>query len=227
MENEIISALTKTVEKLIESQEIEKSWTDTWLTPLTALTGIFITSLLSYHFGFRKQLQIAELRARQELFGALMGYKFSISQLYVSRFEAIIISDFHEQRWKLTGTNENSIDLQEAKRWMKKSENLALDISEKNELLFRTIGSIKATFPESTELEKLTSRIYNFKTPQTYPAPDNLKMEGLDSWKETAVSRLQKIVNNEISLPIDMLLKHLDIYGKLKTPTKGWRWFRS
>ena len=58
--------------------------------------------------------------------------KFITTRLSVSRFEAWIFSDYHEARWKLAGDPTGSLDLQEAQRWMGKSEDLALEIAKNN-----------------------------------------------------------------------------------------------
>src|SRR5574341_1690431 len=130
MESEAIAALNQILEKIAIISKTEKSWLDVWAAPISAIVGIFITAVLSYFLGFRSQVNLADRKLRQKVYGELMGFKLSLSQLYVSRFEAYIFSDFHEKRWLMTGANENSHDFQEAKRWMQKSEELALAISE-------------------------------------------------------------------------------------------------
>ena len=44
-----------------------------------------------------------------------MGRKFTTTQLYVSKYEALLYSDYHEARWKLAGAPKESLDLQEAR----------------------------------------------------------------------------------------------------------------
>jgi hypothetical protein len=92
-----------------------------------------------------------------------MGKKQLRRQLFLSRFEAMIFSDYHERRWKLAGSPEKSMDLEEAQRWMHKSENLALDIARTNQALFESVGLARPTFTQSAELTHLTERIYHFK----------------------------------------------------------------
>jgi len=59
------------------------------------------------------------------VFARLMGRKITTEQLYVSRYEAFMFSDYNEERWRRSGSPKDSLDLQEAQRWMHRSEDLA------------------------------------------------------------------------------------------------------
>ena len=138
-----------------------------------------------------------------------MGRKFLTTQLYVSRFEALIYSDHHEAKWKQAGYPKESIDLQEAQRWMHKSEDLALDIAKNNQSLFETIGLIRILFPKTSKLDELIDRIYHFKTPKILGDPLKMNQNQLDEWKVRAVEGLQALVETEYANPINDLLDYL------------------
>jgi arsenate reductase-like glutaredoxin family protein len=112
-----------------------------------------------------------------------MGNKQLRRQLFVSRFEAMIFSDYHERRCKLARSPERSMDLEEAQRWMHKSENLALDIARTNQALFESVGLARPTFTQSAELTHLTERIFYFKTPIISPPSDKADQNGLNGRK--------------------------------------------
>jgi hypothetical protein len=61
-------------------------------------------------------LKISDHQKRQQVFSEVMGRKFLMTQLYVSRFEALIYSNYHEAKWKQSGWPKDSIDQQEAQR---------------------------------------------------------------------------------------------------------------
>jgi hypothetical protein len=106
------------------------------------LIGVILGAFLNYKFGIKSQLRVSDHQKRQQVFSELMGIKFVITQLYVSRFEASVFSDYHESKWKQAGYPRDSIDLQEAQRWMHKSEDLAAEIAKNNQYLFEKIGMI-------------------------------------------------------------------------------------
>lgn len=174
-----------------------------------ALVGTVTGSYLTYHFSLRGQIEISNTQRRQQVFGELMGQKFLRTQLYVSRFEALIYSDYHEAKWKRAGYPKESLDLQEAQRWMHKSEDLALEIAKSNQAVFQTVGLIRALFPGSPKLDELVGRVYHFKAPQILVRWDQLNAGQLEPTKKRAVTDLQEFVDREYARPIDELLDYL------------------
>ncbi len=208
MENDILTTLNQILTQL-ESIPDERSWAETWAPSISAIVAIFITAFLSYFLGYRSQIKLADRKQKHQSYGGLMGYKHYLSQLYVSRFEAYIFSDYHEKKWHLTGAKEDSLDCTEAKRWMSKSEALVLEISKYQEKVFSTLGVINAVFDSSDELTNLINNVYKFKKPVINKIPDNIDMQGLEPWKTHAVTQLKNFVKQEISDPIQKLLDRL------------------
>ena len=143
------------------------------------------------------QQQAATLKERQQAYAAIMGKKHLRNQLFVSRFEAQIFSDYHERRWHLAGTPPNAIDFQEAQRWMHKSEDLALEIARSNQSMFESVGVAQTSFASSTQLAELTERIYRVKTPLIPPPIDRNDEQSLQHWNAEAVKQLQALVERE------------------------------
>ncbi len=112
---------------------------------LIALLGVVLGAYLTARYSFQNQLRLATYQARQQSYAAIMGKKFLLAQLYVSRFEALVHSDYHERLWQLAGSPAASLDLEEAKRWMHKSEDLAIDVARTNQSLFESIGLARAS----------------------------------------------------------------------------------
>jgi len=46
---------------------------------------------------------------------------------------------------------------------MRRSEDLLFEIAKNNQALFEDLGTVRALFPDSTQLRELVERIYNFK----------------------------------------------------------------
>ena len=170
--------------------------------------GAGVAYLTSF-FNLRSQMKLSDRQQRHETFGRLMGLKLLVMQLYVSRFEARIFSDYHEYRWKLSGYQKDSLDLQEAQRWMCKSEDLSLEIARINQTMFETIGHIRALFPTTTDLQRLIDRLYRFETPDIKPPMNIEDLKLIEKWKTEAVKQLQKLVEDYYGKLIDDLLDYL------------------
>ena len=174
-EKEILSLLKQIYDSV--------SKTDLWSHPLIItmlpVVGIIVGSLLTYCLGIKSYQKINNIQLRQKTFGELMGLKFLTAQLYVSRFEALIYSDFHERRWNLAGSPKDSHDFQETKRWMQKSEEMLVDIAKNNNKLFNVLGVIRTLYPSTTEFKELIDKIYNFKVP-IIPNAQNIRIEILE-----------------------------------------------
>lgn len=176
------------------------------LPALLALAGVIVGAYLTYYWGLKAQINVGDHQKRHQTFSQLMGQKFVTTQLYVSRFEALIFSDFHEHRWRLAGHPKESLDLQEAQRWMHKSEDLALEIARSNQHLFELIGLVKVLFKDSEQLNNRIEHIYRFQTPKITAPPEKASESDLESWKRKAVTELQSLVDRQYAEPIDALL---------------------
>jgi hypothetical protein len=179
---------------------------------LFALAGGFVGAYTTSTLNYRNQLKTETLHKRQQAYAEIMGRKFLLTQLYFSRFEARVFSDYHERRWNLSGNLPNSLDLSEAQRWMHKSEDLALDIAKTNQSLFESIGMAKTSFRRGAALDTLTQRIYQFRTPSIVGPPDTKNVQDLEIWKAKAVTQLQQLVEEEYARPIDALLEYLQAH---------------
>lgn len=114
---------------------------------LIALVGVVVGGLLGARLTFQNQLRLTTLQGRQQSYAAIMGKKLVVTQLYVSRFEALAYSDYHERPWHLAGAPKESLDFEEAKRWMRKSEDFVIDLARANQSLIESVGLARVTYP--------------------------------------------------------------------------------
>lgn len=128
---------------------------DVWRTLLATVVGGALAAgggivgqYYASQFQFSSQVHLQKVQGQRQVFARLMGRKFATKQLYVSRYEAMIFSDYHEARTKRSGLPKDSLDLQEAQRWMHRSEDLVFDIVKNNQALFEDLGTVRALFPE-------------------------------------------------------------------------------
>lgn len=174
---------------------------------LIALVGVIVGALLGARLSFRNQFRLSTLQSRQKAYSDLMGKKALLTQLYVSRFEAFAYSDYHERLWHLAGAPKDSIDFSEAQRWMRKSEDFAIDIAKARQSLFESIGTVRASYPATPKLDELSERIYKSKAPLITPPPEGANRTGLEQWKQQVIPDLQRLVQSEYAEPIDALLE--------------------
>jgi len=167
-------------------REVSKTLVATFAGVLLAI----VTQYYASHFQFSSQAQLQKIQGQRQVYSRLMGREFATRQLYVSRYEALIYSDYHEARWKVSHSPKDLIDLQESQRWMHRSEELVFEIVKNNQLLFEDLGMVRALFQGGTELDKLIDQIYNFHALTTSDPPPSGSVEALIKWKNESVRQL-------------------------------------
>jgi len=176
---------------------------------LLAACGGIVGQYYASKFQLSAQVRFQTLQGQRQVFARLMGRKFASKQLYVSRYEALIFSDYHEARWKRSGAPEDSSDLQEAQRWMHRSEDLVFEIVKDNQALFEDLGTVCALFPDVPRLRELVKRVYGFKALRTTQPARDASVEELVRWEDEGIRQLQVVVDREYGGPIDELLVYL------------------
>jgi hypothetical protein len=184
-------------------------WKTIIVSSLMTLLVAVVSSYLTYYWGLTAQIRLNDYQSRQKAYSKLIGENAIISQLYVSRFESYINSDYHEFRWKLNGSPKDSINQKEALRWMKKSEDQAIELAREKQILFETVELINALFPYTKKLEDLSDKIYHHPIPKIKRPKNNWSLEELKTYKDSAVKQTQDFVQVNISKPIDELASYL------------------
>jgi len=169
-----------------QSQDTEKKpsrwrafgiWTSSIVAALIiALGGGYAT----YQWGLNTQIQLTRMQKRQQAFSELMGERAVLNQYLFSRYEAYIHSDFHDARGKKTGALADSLEVQEARRWMQKSEDLALEVAKIRKSLSETFGLIRSYFPLPDSIKELTHRIDHLKAIEIKRVAFQLDLEQLE-----------------------------------------------
>jgi hypothetical protein len=175
------------------------------LGPVLAIGASYFTT----KFQMSSQLHLQKVEEQRRVFARLMGRKFTTEQLYVSRYEARILSDYHEERWKRAGAPRDSLDLQESLRWMHKSEDLVSEILKNNQALFEDLATVRAIFPDTPRLRDLCDHIYSIHALSTAEPPHDGSVDRLNQWKVEGVNQLQELAVREYGKPIDELVEYL------------------
>jgi len=141
------------------------------------------------------------------LISELEGLRIWRQQLCISRFEAFLFSDYHEFRFELTN---NPLDTDEAGRWMRKSEDLTLDLAKANQQFLEKLGYVSLIFDESDELNSIIEENRKFKNPIIKASrPDDMTLDKLELWKKKYFLEAKKIIDQEYGDKVERLLKKL------------------
>lgn len=173
------------------------------------LFGGLLVAYFTYVLTLSSQKEMSDYNKRQQVYSKLIGLRFPIKQIYVSRFEALALSNFYEARWQLRGSPKDSYDFQEANRWMHQSEALVFKVIENHKELYACLADIQLLFPKTAELENLIDKIYFHKSIKLADVPKPLNETELENWKSATVAELQTLVDREYGAPIDELGAYL------------------
>lgn len=173
------------------------------------LFGGLLVAYFTYVLTLSSQKELSDYQKRQQIYSRLIGLRFPTKQLYVSRFEALAISNFYEALWKLRGSPKDSYDFQEANRWMHQSESLVFKIMENHKELYACLADIQLLFPKTPRLEELVNKIYFQKGIKLADVPQPTNEKQLEQWKIGAISELQTLVDKEYGTSIDELGEYL------------------
>ena len=169
------------------------------------LFGALVIAYFTYLLTLNSQKQISDYQKRQIAYSRLQSLNFSTKQLFVSRYEARILSDYHEFLWHKAGNPKDSLDYQEAIRWMKQSEDLVFKIVENQKELYSCLADIQILFKNTGELTSLIDVIYNIKA-YTIKVPEkHFTNTEVEEWKIKAVKELQFNVDKDYGENINNL----------------------
>jgi hypothetical protein len=200
----------KEVQKMTERQSTTKGIISSVVPALIALIGVVVGSLLTSQLGFYTQLKITGKQKRQQAYSELMAKKAILTQLITSYLVANTYFQHQEGRWWLAqGTPDESIHLEEARKWMNEAGELILEIAKSRQSFYETLGLIRSYFPYSPQLKELTYKIYHYKIFEVKQRPYNMDAEQLQKWRDKTINEIQEI-NDELNNLIDNLVRYLE-----------------
>lgn len=216
-------AFTQTPSPTPISSNAEQALSVSGMVPVIISSSIsllvaIITAVLGYVLGTRTQLAATAKERRQQAYSQILGHEAILSQLLVSRFEAFAYSDYHEALWRLDGRPSDSVGFQEALRWMRKSEDLGLEVARCRQRLYETLGLIRAVFKSNPSLTEKLEMVENHKMPRIERDPFEMNRDDVYSWKLAVVPAIQSSVASAISVPLrelaSCLQKQIDADAK-------------
>ena len=174
-----------------------------------ALLGAIVGSYTTSYLTLRNQVRLATTQKQEEAYAALAGDRFLLTQLYVSMMQARVDFEFHHRKLEIEGNPAISPHLQETMRLVARRDDLALEFGKASRHLFETIGLIRATFPRTAALDRLTQRLYAFKSPTVTPPGQLSHDDDILRWRNDRLAELQTAADTEYGKPIDDLLAYV------------------
>lgn len=151
------------------------------------------------------------------MYSRLTGRKFVTTQLYVSRYEALLYSDYHEARCKKAGAPNDSVDLQEAVHWMRRSEDLVSEITKNNQSLFEDLGAVRVVvFADTAELRAAIEPLWTIRALKRVLPPPDAGNAALQKWRDDTLQQIQAAVDAEYVAGLTDLLKCLNDHEPLR-----------
>jgi hypothetical protein len=173
-----------------------------------SLLGSFIVQ----HYSYQNNIELQQKNLRETSFAQLSGLQVVLRQAYVSRFEALIYSDYHE--YKYYYFSNNSIDFEEAKRWMIKSEDYVDVITKAWQDVYSCFAEIKISYEITPEIDQLINILRHYKNPEIKtPLKGQVQinsLQELESWKGNAVNGMNDLSMIEYDIPLQQLLTALE-----------------
>lgn len=186
-----------------------------WQTIIGIVVGGLLTltgGYLAHRWQYQRTVNLQRKTIKERTYASLWALRKKLLQAYVSRFEALIFSDYHEYKWGHFGAQE--LDLQEAGRWMQKSEAYVDRIVGIEADLAECLADVRIAYKRTPEITNLTQHIYYHKTPVIKtPMRGEVTVNtvsDLDTWKEKAVKDLQQLIETEFGRPLEALAVELE-----------------
>jgi len=211
-----ISGLKNTLNQSSASGQVlcdKKDLFNLFIGPVSALLGTAIGlfgSLLVEKIKRKFSLEDRDEERRFMVYGEINSFAFSTKQLYSSRFEALIHSDYHEQKWKLGGHKDSSIDLSESKRWMLISEEYVNRIISNHQKLHKCLAKITLLYKNDSKIISAVRGVMSLKNPEILEFPEKIDSSTIEKWKIDAKSKLAIEIKQNISTPLLNLIAILD-----------------
>jgi hypothetical protein len=194
-----VEAMSEILIKLIDSSAFW-GFLGVFCGSLSAIIGSFIN--------FWGQQFLSSRKVKRDVFGKLFGVKHIIKQYYISRFEAYIFSDYYEQKNHIRPSD---LFLNEAIRWMKRSEDLVENLCRTESELKEIGAAILSTFSLTKKQTVVVKKLLDHKIPSIQSRSSEIQdMNQLDRWKEEAIAKLTLLVEDIFNSDFEKVIEILE-----------------
>lgn len=187
-------------------------WRSVGPTLLGVLLGgvlAFGTSYWSVKFQLENQLAIQKAQDARAVYSRLMGHRIILRQILVNAYESRVNAYTHDARWALDGYSKDSINLHEAQRWFRRTDDLALISGKNYQAFFEDLGLVQATFSNSPKLKQLIDRVMVSEGMVIEKPPKGLDVQALNKWQNKKLVQVGLAVKSELTTPLGDLLDYL------------------
>ncbi len=164
------------------------------------------STLVGTLFTFRLTKKKDERGLAIDAYRRLMGLRTYSAQVVVTRFEAIIYSNYYERLNVIKGQDKDGWEFQEAERWMRKAEDGVESISKVAQSLSEDCAFLSIYFKDDSSIQKAIDKVLKFEN-YLIKMFDETTVKSLEQGKDQAIVDLQKRVEPSYTGSINKLLK--------------------
>lgn len=185
---------------------MKKNLSITLLCAVLPIVGVIIGSYLTYESSEKFFLKQREVELKERSYSRIMGIGRQISQLMRTMYEANILSEYYNFRFKYISKNID--DLNMSKKAYERMLNMIPEFSKLQRELFESLGDVRISYEINPDLNNKIEELYYFKM-FNVDSPDFSVVktrDDLDLWLDDEVEDLKGFIVENLGSKIDNLL---------------------
>src|SRR5262245_5347181 len=175
------------------------------VTSVLTLIGVCITTYVVQDLRDKSHREEFLREKRLQLFGDMMGLRVALSQSAVSLQETKINQAYHQAKFSLT---HDKLNLDEAMRYVQRSEMLLPEITRDRKRLYELAGSVAVLFP-GIPLD-IFANVSKIGTLEPAPSPKGIaQVSELEVWRVKQVDLAREHIDQQFRQSVGRLVNHM------------------
>jgi hypothetical protein len=175
------------------------------ITSVLTLLGVCITTYVVQDLRDKSHREEFLREKRLQLFGDMMGIRVALSQSAVSLQETKINQAYHQAKFSLT---HDKLNLDEAMRYVQRSEMLLPEITRDRKRLYELAGSVAVLFP-GIPLD-IFANVSKIGILEPAPSPKGIaKVPELEVWRVKQIDLAREHIDKQFRQSVGRLVNHM------------------
>jgi len=175
------------------------------ITSVLTLIGVCITTYVVQDLRDKSHREEFLREKRLQLFGDMMGLRVALSQSTVSLQETKINQAYHQAKFSLT---HDKLNLDEAMRYVQRSEMLLPEITRDRKRLYELAGSVAVLFP-GIPLD-IFANVSKIGILEPAPSPKGIaQVSELEVWRVKQVDLAREHIDQQFRQSVGRLVNHM------------------
>jgi hypothetical protein len=175
------------------------------ITSVLTLIGVCVTTYVVQDFRDKSHREEFLREKRLQSFGDMMGIRVALSQSAVSLQETKINQVYHQAKFSLT---HDKLNLDEAMRYVQRSEMLLPEITRDRKRLYELAGSVAVLFPD-IPLD-IFANLSHIGILEPAPSPKGIaKVSELEVWRVKQIDLAREHIDKQFRHSMGRLVNHM------------------